>query len=116
MSTRYNRSQILNSDIKFETDFINLVYSFHANQRLEERLNGNLLLKPTIVKVTKNNIYCGATNDGETLYEVVIRLRYKPSEWCFLAILPHTGFVKTVYFRPLTKKKAKCNISPEKTL
>ena len=105
MSTRYNRNQILENNMNFETDFINLKYSFHANQRLEERLSGSLIVKPSVVKVTKNNIYSGASNDGINLYEVVVRLRYKPSEWCFLVFLPHNGFVKTVYFREIVKKK-----------
>jgi hypothetical protein len=103
---KYTREEILNKKMKFRNGFIKLKYGYHAEQRLDERLSGSLLVKPSIVNITEKNIYSGMSDDNENLKEVVVRIEYKKADWCFMAIILKTGFVKTVYF----KKKGEWNL------
>lgn len=57
-----------------------------------------------MVRVTKDNIHSGKTDDGKQLVSVVVRLNYNRTKFIFLAFNPYDGGLKTVWFRDKSKK------------
>jgi len=103
---KYTRQEILKKNIKFKSGFLKLTYSKHAEKRFNERIFGSLIVKPTIINVSEKNIFSGISYNDTELTDVVVRIEYKKSDWCFLAITK-SGFVKTVYFQ----KKSECYLN-----
>lgn len=95
------RTEILRGNYIYPSDLIKLKTTRHFAERLEER-GVELNCIPTLVRVTKDNIYCGEA-DGETLTSVVVRLKYKFDRYVFLCFNPRDGFLKTLWFKD--KKK-----------
>jgi hypothetical protein len=96
---KYYRKEIFENDMSYPKDLINISYSKHCLERLEERLEGSLKFLPTVVRITEKNISSGHSIDGKKLDEVLIRINYKADTWCFLAINLESYKVKTVYFK-----------------
>jgi hypothetical protein len=92
------RTQILNGSYIYPNDLIKLKPTKHFIERLEERGIG-LDCIPTLVRVTKDNIHSGKTDDGKELVSVVVRLKYNTSKYVFLAFNPIDGGLKTLWFR-----------------
>lgn len=90
--------------IKYREGLIPLSYSNHAKQRLRERVDGELIVAPTVVRVTENNLSSGETKDGHRLTEACIRLDYKKDKWMFLVVRLGSGLVKTLW---INDKKAR---------
>lgn len=102
------RKEVLKGNYTYRKDLIPLKYSQHAQERLEERVEGELIVAPTMVRISNNNIY-GGVKKGKRLVEVVVRLDYKKDKWMFLAIVVAHGIVKTVWIndkRKRTNRKA----------
>ena len=99
------RTQILMGTYIYPSELVKLYPTKHCIDRLEERGIG-LDCIPTIVRVTKDNIHSGKTEDGHKLISVVVRLLYSPTKYIFLAINPFDGGMKTLWFRDKTNKKA----------
>jgi len=81
--------------MKYRGDLITLLYSQHAKKRLWER-SGELIVAPTILRVTDTNIYSGEWN-GKKLTEACVRIEYKKSQWMFLVIILSSGLVKSLW-------------------
>jgi hypothetical protein len=92
------RTQILERNLPFPSDLVKLIPTKHFLARLEERGLG-LDIIPTMVRVTKDNIHSGKTEDGKTLRSVVVRLKYNATKYIFLAFNPNDGGLKTLWFR-----------------
>jgi hypothetical protein len=92
------RTQILNGTYVYPSDLIKLKPTKHFIERLEERGIG-LDCIPTLVRVTKDNIHSGKTDDGKELVSVVVRLKYSTNRYVFLAFNPIDGGLKTLWFR-----------------
>jgi len=58
-----------------------------------------------MVRVTKENIHSGKTEDGKTLKSVVVRLKYSPTKYIFLVFNPFDGGLKTLWFRERRHKR-----------
>ena len=97
------RREILEGNWKYRKDLIPLIFSLHAKKRMEERVEGQFMVVPTMARITKENI-CSGQAIGDKLRAVKIRLDYSRHNWMFLVICPSSGVVKTLYIDG--KKKA----------
>lgn len=93
-----SRKQILKNNIYFKEGWMELIYSKHAIERLNERLRGSIQVYPKQVNISKLNINRGYTYDGKKLHKVIIRLEFKRDEWIFLVIIPNKRLVKSLWF------------------
>ena len=100
------RTQILQDMYEYPQDLVKLIPTKHFIERLEERGMG-LDCIPTLVRVTKENIHSGKTEDGKTLKSVVVRLKYNATKYIFLALNPYDGAAKSLWFRERRKRKRK---------
>lgn len=100
---RVYRKDII-GQIKYRKGFIFLLYSNHAKERLQERVNGELIVAPTQIQVTDNNIYSGETNDNKKLTQACIRLNYKTDKWMFLVVVLRSGVVKSLWINDKKRK------------
>lgn len=98
------RTQILNGDFKYPEGFIALKPTNHFKERLAERGIG-LECMPTQVRVTKDNIHSGKTNDNKHLHSVVIRLKYNKYTNLFMCINPYDGAGKSLWFEDKKGKR-----------
>ncbi len=98
------RKQILRGNFVYPSDLVKLYPTKHFIDRLDERGLG-LDCIPTLVRVTKDNIHSGKSDDGKKLDSVVIRLVYSTSKYIFLAINPFDGGLKTLWFRDKLNRK-----------
>ena len=100
-----SRKEILNGGYKWREGLITLKLSKHAQRRVEERILGELVIVPSMCRITKENLCSGRSGDGKSLTSVKIRLNYKKDQWMFLVICPWTGVVKTLYINYKNAKK-----------
>jgi len=91
------RTEILNGNYLYPKELVRLRTTKHFTDRLEQRGIG-LDCIPTLVRVTKDNIYCGEAQ-GKELTTVVVRLKYTSSRFVFLCFNPQDGALKTLWFR-----------------
>lgn len=98
------RTQILRGNFSYPKDFIRVYPTKHSLERLEGRGLG-LDCIPTLVRVTKDNIHSGKTEDGTTLSSIVVRLTYGRYKYIFLAINPQDGGIKSLWFRDKANTK-----------
>ena len=101
-----SRHEIVGKGFLYRRDLISLRYSDHAKERLVERTTGNIIVAPSVLRVSESNIYTGLAK-GNVLKEVTIRLDYKNDKWMFLVILLKHGIVKTIWIDDKKKAKAK---------
>ncbi len=87
----------MNGGYSYPDEFVKLKTTKHFADRLEQRGIG-LDCIPTLVRVSKNNIYCGEAK-GNELTSVVIRLVYNSTKYVFLCFNPKDGYLKTIWFR-----------------
>lgn len=92
------RTQILRGNFVYPSDLIKLYPTKHFLDRLEQRGIG-LDCMPTLLRVTKDNIHSGKTEDGKRLNSVVVRLAYNASKYLFIVLNPFDGGTKTLWFR-----------------
>jgi hypothetical protein len=97
------RAQILAGQYEYPEDFVNLLPTTHFWDRVQERAEGILNI-PTVVKVTRDNIYSAKTRDGKRLHSVVIKLKYSDYRFIYLCFNPFDGGLKTAWFRETVKK------------
>jgi hypothetical protein len=76
--------------------WVQLTYSPHALQRLEERCRGCLMLKPNNVKLTNNNVIWWEKNEEKHI-QLKIKINYNRQQNMIL-IIQLDGLVKTVYY------------------
>lgn len=107
MVKKYFRNQIIEKNLFYRKDLMEIVYSKHCLERLEQRLSGSLKFLPKFVRITESNISSGTSSDGFNLDIVTVRINYKPDTWCFLVIDSHNKKVITVYFRKKGEKNEK---------
>ena len=86
----------------FPNDLVKLRRTDHFIKRLEQRGIGVDCI-PTLVRVTKSNIYCGEA-EGNNLTSVVVRLNYNYTRFIFLCFNPKDGALKTLWFRDKKSK------------
>lgn len=91
------RTEILNGNYSYPSDLVRLKTTNHFMERLEERGIGVDCI-PKIVRVTKDNIYCGDA-EGNELVNVVVRLKYTSSRYVFLCFNPRDGVLRTIWFK-----------------
>lgn len=92
------RTQILKGNYVYPNDLVKLRPTKHFLDRLEQRGIGVDCI-PTLVRVTKDNIHSGKTEDGKELVSVVVRLKYTKYRYVFLAFNPFDGAIKTLWFK-----------------
>lgn len=97
VSMNLTRRQILNGNYLYPKELVELKTTKHFVERLEERGVGVDCI-PTMVRVTKDNIYC-AEAEGKELTSVVVRLKYNTSKYVFLCFNPLDGALKTLWFK-----------------
>ena len=108
MSTKFilemslTRTQILTGNYLYPDDIVKLKTTKHFVERLEERGIGVDCI-PTMVRVTKDNIYCGEAQ-GNELTSVVVRLKYNSTRYVFLCFNPKDGALKTLWFKDKKEK------------
>lgn len=90
------RTQILNGDYLFPSELVRLRQTNHFVERLEER-GIEMDCIPSLVRVTKDNIYSGEVS-GKEFISVVVRLKYSHIRYMFLCFNPNDGVLKTVWF------------------
>lgn len=88
----------------YPSDLVKLKTTKHFVERLEQRGIGVDCI-PTLVRVTKDNIYCGEA-EGDKLTSVVVRLKYGSSRYVFLCFNPVDGYLKTLWFKEKGRKHA----------
>jgi len=101
---KLSRKEVIDG-YKWREGLIPLVLSKHAQRRIEERVEGEFIIVPTVVRITKQNICSGRSKDGKKLSSVKIRLDYKNDKWMFLVVCPNSGVVKTLYINYKDAKK-----------
>lgn len=77
--------------------WINLTYSPHSLQRLEERCKGCLMLKPSRVKLTNENVIEWFKNE-EKHVKLKIRVNYSRQQDLIL-VIQLDGMVRTLYYQ-----------------
>ena len=87
----------MNGNYVYPSELVKLKATKHFIERLEQRGIGVDCI-PTLVRVTKDNIYCGEA-DGKELVNVVVRLKYSTTKYVFLCFNPRDGALKTLWFR-----------------
>lgn len=97
------RKQILNGSFVYPSELVKIRMTKHCIERLEQRGVG-LECIPSLIRVTRDNIHSGKTENGVDLSSVVVRLDYTSSKFIFLALNPKDGGVKTLWFRDKNKK------------
>lgn len=103
---RLNRNEIISKKLKWREGLIPLSYSRHAKARLSERVDGELLVAPTVLRVTEDNLYNGSIINTEStrLKEACVRLDYKQDKWMFVALVLGNGLVKSLWIESKFKK------------
>ena len=103
----YSRKEVIEK-FRWREGLIPLSLSKHAQRRIEERVDGEFPIVPTMCRITRENICSGRSKDGQRLSSVKIRLDYKKDKWMFLVICPSSGVVKTLYinFKDAKKERA----------
>lgn len=103
---RLNRNEILLKKLKWREGLIPLSYSRHAKTRLSERVDGELIVAPTVLRVTRDNLYNGSIVNTEStrLKEACVRLDYKQDKWMFVALVLGNGAVKSIWVESKFKK------------
>lgn len=81
----------------YPSDFVKLRPTKHFVERLEQRGIGIECI-PKLVRVSRDNIYCGEA-DGNILTSVVVRLNYTSNRYMFLCFDPRYGQLKTLWFK-----------------
>lgn len=94
---RLSRKEIVAGEYKWREGLIPLLYSKHANKRLEERVNGELVVFPTVVRITMDNLYNGSVRNEKILIEACVRIDYKRDKWMFIALNIRSGVVKSIW-------------------
>ncbi len=92
--------------IVYPEDFVQLGYTTHARSRLVERTSGQIIVAPTLVRVTEKNTMDIETMDG-LITNCTISIDYKRNTKMFLCLsmrYPNFATVKTVYFKNAKKK------------
>lgn len=87
----------MNGNYLYPKELVSLKPRKHFIDRLEERGIGVNCI-PTMVRITKDNIYCGEA-DGKYLTTVVVRLKYTSNRYVFLCFNPFDGALKTLWFK-----------------
>ena len=77
--------------------WIDLTYSPHALQRLEERCKGCLMLKPNKVKITNENVIYWHKNE-EKHVKLKIKINYSRQQDLIL-VVQLDGLVRTLYYQ-----------------
>lgn len=93
---QFSRSKILTEGIKWREGLIPLKHSKHSQERLKQRIKGEFVVCPTMVRITKDNIHSGVVKGGK-LSEVKLRLSYNWDTWLYIVIIVWTGTIKTLY-------------------
>lgn len=96
--------------MKYRQGFIPLLYSQHAKERLQERVEGELIVAPTTVQITDRNIYSGETKDNKKLTQACIRLDYKKDKWMFLVVILGSGIVKSLWINDKKARKIRTEV------
>jgi hypothetical protein len=96
------RTEILKGSYVYPEEMIKLRPTTHFLERLEERGIGIDCI-PTLVRVTKDNIY-SAEPEGNLLRNVVVRLEYNSQTYLFLAFETKKGALKTLWFKDKRRK------------
>lgn len=104
MVKKYFRNEIIEKNLIYRKDLMEVAYSKHCLERLEQRLSGSLKFLPKFVRITESNIAAGTSSDGVNLDSVTVRINYKSDTWCFLVIDSSNKKVITVYFRKKGEK------------
>lgn len=102
-AVKLTRQEVLKG-YKWKEGLINLSLSNHCRRRIEERVDGEFPIVPTMVRITEKNI-CSGRAKGKKLTSVKIRLDYKSDKWMYLIICPWSGVVKTLYINYKDVKK-----------
>lgn len=97
------RTQILKGNYLYPNELVHLKPKRHFIERLEQRSIG-LNCIPTMVRITKDNIYCGEA-DGKYLTTVVVRLDFNYSKYVFICFNPYSGSLITFWFRDKKRNK-----------
>ncbi len=73
---------------------------------MSERVDGELIVAPTVLRVTKDNLYNGSIVNTEStrLKEACVRLDYKQDKWMFVALVLGNGAVKSIWVESKFKK------------
>lgn len=89
---------------KWRGGLIPLTLSKHAQRRVEERVDGEFPIVPTMLRITEKNICSGRAN-GKRLISVKVKIDYKTDKWMYLIVCPNSGVVKTLYINYKDAKK-----------
>jgi len=92
------RTKLLEKKYNYPKGFINLKYSRHFQERVDERCLGFDCM-PTMVKITEDNIHSAKTIDNKTLSSVVVKLKYNNDKYVFIAFNPFDGGAKSFWFQ-----------------
>jgi hypothetical protein len=95
--------RIFNEKHLIEDSCLKLWYGFHANERINERGKGSLCVKPSIIKITKENVVGGYLENGK-LQKFIYKLSYNNKEDLYLVVtesffIKGDYFVKSLWFR-----------------
>lgn len=101
----YSRKEIIGG-MKWRKGLIPLIMSEHAKRRISERILGEFMVVPSVIRITENNICSGKGRNGK-LSSIKIRLDYSKDKWMFIVVCPNSGVVKTLYINYKDAKKEK---------
>lgn len=104
---KYFRNEIIEKNLIYRKDLMEVSYSKHCLERLEQRLNGSLKFLPKFLRITESNIAAGTSSDGVKLDSVTVRIDYKTDIWCFLIVDPSNKKVITIVTQIVKMKKKK---------
>lgn len=111
LQKKHFRHEIFEKKMVYRNDLMEISYSKHCLERLEERLSGSLKFLPKFVRITESNISSGTSLDGVNLLNVTVRINYKADTWCFLVIDLNSKKIITVFFKKKGEKNERKNES-----
>ena len=96
----------LTKSYRFPSHLIQLRYSKHATERLQERTTGQLIVAPKYLRLTPENTIDIQDKNGRVTQATAF-IQYKRNILMFLPIIVSSGIVKTVYFKNVKKKQVR---------
>lgn len=93
---RYHKDIGWPESLRIPKGIVQLYYSTHAKERFRGKYKG-LLILPSFIKLTNQNIFEIETKDRKNCSKVAVRISYDENKDICIVLNPSTGMVVTLW-------------------